>query len=348
MSASLRSRAIEALAIYLLRMLPTGSEAAASFESALFGQTRVTGERAKTAFFIEPSPVVLAAIAIEAGRGAMYADGVYTSGHGRDTRGIDTSVKASEMKRGRLPSSQTVDLGSNKSGIATKARAERGDALIITEVVGRAGTFPEGNAGPVKGTEVVAVRFHRVESLLTGDVPYYLTDAGERIAHKIPAGASTIEDRTGHRAWFRPSDGYWRLRVIIDASTAISGWMTPAEAAEFGSDLAAKHGRKAKQRNGASHRFDSLRLWASTGEVRVSGRTDSKAVLSEAQVKVLIAVMDGNWHPTADMVANHKSLRVHMQRLNEALAPFGYEVQNKRANKANRATGEHGYRLRRG
>ena len=346
MSASLRSRAIEALAVHTLNMLPTGSDAAAGFESAIFDQTRVTGARAKTAFYLAPSPVVLAAIGIDAGRGSWFADGVFTSGHGRDTLGLDSSVKATEYK-GRLPSSQSVDLGSNNSGLATKARGERGDALIVTEVVGRAGTFPEGNAGPVVGTEVVAVRFHRIDSLIAGDVPYYLTDAGERIAHKIPAGASTIEDRTGHRAWFRPSDGYWRLRCTIDASTAISGWMTPAEAAEFGSDLAAKHGRKAKQRNGASHRFDSLRLWASTGEVRVNGRTDSKAVLSKAQVAVLARLMDGEWHPTADMVASHKSLRVHMQRVCEALAPFGYEVQNKRANKSNRATGEHGYRLRR-
>ena len=335
-TATFNSRAIETLAIRSLNLLPTGTAASGSLESRDLDSTLVTFERAEYNLTCG-----VTGDRIETGRGAQFADGLATVGSGRNTKAVDISIKC---LNGPM-SFASVDAGCNKAGQAIIKRAQDGQVLIVAVVAGKAGEFPAGKVGTVVGTECHSVQFHRIDSALAGEVAYYLTPASERAMHRVPEGAAFITSTDDCNAWWRAQDGYWRVRVRLDGSTAISPEMSMEEGAKFAEALADEYGQVAAQRNGASHKFDTLRFWKQDGTVKVKGASEG-VTLPSRLASILETLMDGEFHSVAEMTAAHKGLRVNMGTLNKTLIPMGFEVTNTRKNKGNADTGKHGYRLR--
>lgn len=345
MSATLNSRALESFAVDAMRLHDTGTPESARFMSDMRSITIVDGRRAKTDFRIDT--ILQSAKPIRGGRDERYADALAIVGTGRDAVAQSFSLKCTTRKA--RPVDSSVDVGCNKSGEATYDNAQD-SALFVIEVWGTGGVWPEGSAGLVTGVSVLGCRFHRIDGALKGaDVPYLMSEAAEKAMHRMPTDASTIEDTDGHGAWWRAQDSYWRLRVRLNDSTAISGWMEAEEAGKFALALATTHGRKAPQRNAASHRLDNLSFWKKSGAVKTVGMKSEDAIVLNARLAGLMAdLMDGKWHHVADLQSNHKGVRVNVKTLKAQIERLGWTIENLRPSAERKVTGEHGYRLARG
>lgn len=337
-------------------LVPTGTETAALLAGAGVSHVVASRDRALTGFFFMDAGNLLH---IDIGRGPNIFDGLATSlparedgSFARETRSIGVSLKI--LTKGTAERVK-ADIGLGRAGHEAMALAARGQRLLVAAVTCNVGDWPEGDHGQVVGASVNMVRWHDVAPVLKGtDVPYLVRSV--EAAEMLPAGhVRTIESSKGVNAWWRKDGAYWRLAVRLDGSNALTGWEPVALAAERAREYAKAWGTLPAARSAADFSCGTLRLWTRKGHDGkvVSGtfrNTGEREVVTvrPVLVKVLTRLMDGEWHPTADMVAEFgSSTRVNVQKLNEALAGKGWEVTNRRANKANRDTGEHGYRLRR-
>tara|TARA_A200000159_G_scaffold160460_1_gene180665 strand:+ start:113 stop:1096 length:984 start_codon:yes stop_codon:yes gene_type:complete len=322
-------------------LFDTGTPETARFESNVGGLTVTSGERAKTHFTV--ALPCGASKPIPMGRDAKRNDVMAIMGTGRDAVALGYSLKCTTKKT--RPTAQNCDLGCNESGKAALVAAQD-TALFVVEVWGTEGNWPDGSMGLVTGVNVLGCRFHRVDGLLKGEVPYFMSKAAEKAMHRLPTDARMIESTDGASAWWRAQDSYWRLRVRLDDSTAISGWMEAPAAGELAKSLALTHGHKAPQRNAASHRLDNLSFWKDSGAVKVSGmKSEDAKVLNERLALILAELMDGKFHHSADLAAKYKGARVNVGTLKAQIEGFGWTIENLKVSAARRVTGEHGYRL---
>ena len=343
--SALNSRALETVAVDAMRLICSDSPKVARFMSDTGSITVVDGRRSKTDFRVDT--ILQLAKKIEVGRQGRKYDAAVVVGTGRDAIALGYGLKCTT--RSNRPASTACDMGANESGIQTYKVAQNAPLFVI-EVWGTGGNWPEGSCGLVTGVKVLGCRFHRIDGVLKGaDVPYLMSKAAEKAMDRMPEGASVTDSTDGLAAWWRPQDGYWRLRVRLNDSTAISGWMEADEAGKFAHTLAAEHGRKAPQRNAASHRLENLSFWKASGAVKVAGmRTDEATVLNKRLAGLLADLMDGKWHPVSDLAATHKGVRVNIKSLKAEVEKFGWTIENQRPSAERKVTGEHGYRLARG